>query len=83
MWETPSYAFTDDQELINKISSAKNITDEAERMAAYAEIQQICWDLHTVIPICVEDKIYGVRSYVEGFEFQPDNSPDFSKVTFS
>jgi len=82
MWETPSYAFTDDQQLISKIKSAKAIVDDTKRAAAYAEIQQTCWDLHTVIPLCVEDKIYGVRSYVQNFEFHPDNSPDFSTVTF-
>lgn len=83
MWETRSYAFTDDEDLIGRIKAAKNIVDDDERMQAYAELQQECWDLHTVIPICVEDKVYGIRSYVQGFEFQPDNSPDFSKVTFS
>ena len=82
MWETPSYAFTDDQDLIDRLKAAKSITDEDERMQTYADLQQECWDLNTVIPICHENKIYGIRSYVQGFEFQPDNSPDFSKVTF-
>ena len=82
MWETPSYAFTDDQDLMQRIKDAKSIVDDDARAKAYADLQQECWDLHTVLPLCVEDKVYGIRNYVEGFEFHPDNSPDFSTVTF-
>lgn len=82
MWETPSYAFTADEDLMQRIRDAKSIVDDDARAKAYAELQQECWDLHTVIPLCVEDKVYGIRNYVEGFEFQPDNSPDFSTVSF-
>lgn len=82
MWETPSYGFTADEELRNKITEAKGIMDDAARAQAYADIQRECWDLHTVIPICTADNIFAARSYIQGFEFHPDNSPDLSKVTF-
>lgn len=83
MWETPSYGFTDDEDLRARITAAKGIMDDAEREKAYAELQQECWDLHTVIPICTADNIFATAGYVQGFEFQPDNSPDLSVITFN
>ncbi|NCB62126.1 MAG: ABC transporter substrate-binding protein [Clostridia bacterium] len=82
-WEKPSAAFTDDQELVAKIKAIKGIVDDDERAAAYAELQQETWDLNIVIPIATSNKIFGIRNYVQGFEFNADNRPDLSVVTFS
>ncbi len=82
MWETASYGFTDDEELVARMKAAKGITNEEERMAAYAALQEECWNLNTVIPIAVADNIFAVRSNVQNFVFHPDKTPDLSKVTF-
>lgn len=82
MWETTAMAYTDDEELVNRIKAAKGMVDDAERKAAYAEIQQECWDLHTVIPLAVAENIFGVRSNVQGFVFHPDKTPNLTGITF-
>lgn len=81
-WENPATGFTADQELIDKIKDAKGIMDDAAREAAYAEIQQQCWDLNTVIPLVVGENIFGVRSNVQGFVFHPDKTPNLTGITF-
>lgn len=81
-WEKPGTGFTDDEELIAKIKAAKGIMDDNERKAAYAELQQETWDLNIVIPIAVAQNIFATRSYIQGFTFHPDNTPDLSVITF-
>ena len=81
-WEKLETGFTDDEALIAAIKDAKGIMDDAERKAAYAELQQQCWDLNTVIPIATGENIFGVRSYVQGFVFHPDKTPNLTGITF-
>ncbi len=81
-WEKPETGFTDDEALIAAIKAAKGIMDDAERKAAYAELQQQCWDLNTVIPIATGENIFGVRSNVQGFVFHPDKTPNLTGITF-
>lgn len=82
-WEKPSAAFTTDEDLVARIKAAKGITDENERKAAYAALQKETWDLNIVIPIATTNNIFGVRSYVQNFNFNADNRPDLSVVTFA
>ena len=82
-WEKPETGFSDDEALIAKIKDVKGIIDDEERKAAYAELQQECWDLNTVIPIATGENILGVRSNVQGFVFHPDKPPNLTGITFS
>lgn len=81
-WEKPGTGFTEDQDLIDRIKAAKGIMDDAERAAAYAELQKECWDLNIVIPIAVAQNVFATRSYIQNFTFHPDNTPDLSVITF-
>lgn len=83
MWETASYGFTDDADLVAKMVQAKGTTDEAERAQLYAELQEECWNLHTVIPICTSDIVFATAGYVQNFTFNPDNAPDLSVLTLN
>lgn len=83
MWETPSYAFTADEDLRNRITAAKGIVDDAERAQAYADLQEECWNLHTVIPMCTTNLVFATAGYVQNFTFNPDNAPDLSVLTLN
>lgn len=81
-WEKPAAGYTDDADLVARIGAAKQITDDAERAAAYAELQQEIWDAHNVIPVSVNKVTYCFRSNVKGVECHASNSPDLSKIYF-
>lgn len=81
-WEKASAGYTSNTALVEKISAAKRITDEAERTQAYKELQQECWDEHIVIPVSVSSNVYCYRSNVKGLENHPSNMPELSKVYF-
>lgn len=82
MWEKSAAGWTSDADLVGRIQAAKAIVDDNERAAAYGELQEELWNLHTVIPICVSQVAYASRSNVQGLECHPSKQPDFSKVYF-
>ena len=82
-FEKASAGWTADAELVGRIQEAKTIVDDAARAAAYSDLQEEIWDLHTVIPICVAQVAYATRGNVAGLECHPSKQPDLSKIYFT
>lgn len=79
--KTTTYAWAAEGEFVDRLKAAKIITDDAARLQAYADLQQEAWDLHTVVPLCVSQKVYATGANVTGLELSPTNQPDFSKLS--
>jgi peptide/nickel transport system substrate-binding protein len=60
-----------DKQLDDMVARARGETDNAKRMAMYADIQQRIVDLQPAIFGMMEDRKWAMRSYVKGFEYCP------------
>jgi peptide/nickel transport system substrate-binding protein len=60
-----------DPQLDKMIANARGEIDQTKRLAVYAAIQQRIVDLQPCIFGVMEDRKWGMRSYVKGFEYCP------------
>ena len=60
-----------DKQLDDMIAAARFEVDHAKRMKMYADIQNRIVDLQPAIFGMMEDRKWGARTYVKGFEYCP------------
>jgi peptide/nickel transport system substrate-binding protein len=64
-----------------KLAAAKTIYDSKKRAAAYGEIQDYLYDVRYTVPFAFTPVIYALSDRVEGFDCDPMQQVEMSKVS--
>lgn len=68
------------QEVIDLVDKAVTLSDDAERMAVYAQIQQIIADDAPWIPLYFGTKFIAINKNLDGVIYEPNQRHDFTYV---
>ena len=66
--------------MLDKLISARNLTDDTARAAAYKEISAIMAEDRPYIPLWAYQNLVGIRSGVSGFQLSPITAYRYENV---
>jgi len=80
---TSNLSHYNNAEAMDKLMSARGMTDDAQRAAVYAEISEIMAEERPYIPLWAYENMVGMQAGTEGFELSPITAYRYENVTVS